>query len=80
MNRQEIEIAGVEYRFTFLPGVVLVYYPDGSTEFVDDIEHWVKQQQTATDGGRPRDGRSVCDLCGEPYDSYMTHLSHCQPE
>ena len=73
-----VEVAGVEYKVIW-GDVTLVEHPDGSIEHVDDFEAWVGERKPATDGGRQPFGGDTCPMCGSAFDSYTTHLQHCQP-
>ena len=76
---RKLEVDGTEYRVIYGNAADLVEHPDGSTETVYDLDTWLSERTPTTDGGsQPFDG-SVCPMCGQPYDSYTSHLQHCQP-
>ena len=78
-QRRRITVADDEYRVSALPVGDLVVHPDGSTEVVDDLDQWEKDKQSETDSGDKPFADGVCPMCGQTYDSYTSHLQHCQP-
>ncbi|ESS10469.1 MAG: hypothetical protein A07HR60_02484 [uncultured archaeon A07HR60] len=59
-------------------GDIIIDTDSGEKRLVDDFGEWVASQYTdhTSDTGLEPDD-SACPICGEPYDSYLTHLKIC---
>ena len=77
---RRIEIDGDEYGIAYGDAADIVKHPDGETELVHDLDDWLAERTPETDGGSQAFGGGVCPMCGEPYESYTTHMQQCQPD